>query len=337
MKTHLLLNSVWYQKKLPFYLYPLMPLSWIYFLIVFIRRKLYQCGIFQTHTFSVPVIVVGNITVGGTGKTPLVMHIFELLKRRGFRPGIVSLGYKGSHLAPTSVTSESSPHLVGDEALLLVNKLNCPMVVGKNRVKAVEMLLNSGQVDIIISDDGLQHYALARTIEIAVIEAERRFGNGFGLPLGPLREPISRLQSVNLRVAKGGGQYSNIENSEYEMEITQDKLQNAFDNSLQQALSFFKDTKVHAIAGIGNPNRFFKSLSDQQISVIPHPYPDHYFYKAEDIQFNDNLPIIMTEKDAVKCKGFLTPNHWILNMKGMLNPLFDARLIMLLQEGITHG
>lgn len=337
------LESLWYQKKIPIYLYFFLPLSWIYFFVVALRRKCYQIGIFRTHHFSIPIIVVGNITVGGTGKTPLVMHIYELLKRRGFRPGIVSRGYTGSHLEPTRVTPSSPATLVGDEALLLVSRLGCPMVVGKNRVEAVKTLIQSGEVDIVISDDGLQHYALGRHIEIAVVDAKRRYGNGLGLPLGPLREPLSRLQSVDLQVAKGSNDtYENTygnsyENSEYDMEIKQDTVQNALDVDEERSLSIFKNQAVHAVAGIGNPKPIFSFLTQQQISVIPHVYPDHYFYQEKDIHFNDNLPVIMTEKDAVKCKGFLTSNHWILNMKGVLNPLFDARLILLLQERVTHG
>ncbi len=322
--------DIWYRKKLPIYLWPLIPLSWIYLIIITIRKKLYKLGIFRIKKVSLPVIIVGNVTVGGTGKTPLVMHIYELLKQRGLRPGIISRGYKGkrSGLATVWVDNRSLTADVGDEAILLFKKLNCPLVVSKNRLRAARRLLDSGQVDVIIADDGLQHYGLARDIEIAVLDGERQFGNGHCLPLGPLREPIMRLNSVDLKVVNGQG----FGKDGYDMELKPLPLHNAVQPNFYQELIDFRDKTVHAVAGIGHPERFFQMLRNYHISVIPHAFPDHYFFRSEDIHFKDNLPVIMTEKDAVKCKELMTSRHWILPVRGVLNPLFDARLVVMLQE-----
>lgn len=323
-------QALWYKKRnlSRIFLWPFIPLSILYATIITLRRLCYRAGLFQQRRFPVPVIVVGNLTVGGTGKTPLVIHICTLLKERGLNPGIISRGYKGKIKTPSLVTESSDPKLVGDEAILMARKLNCPIVVGANRPDALGYLLKTSPVNVVISDDGLQHYALYRDIEILVIDGLRRFGNGYCLPIGPLREPIDRLNSVDLVITNGGIP----NNNEYDMDVKPSKVYNAISKTQTKMLAYFKDKVVHAVAGIGHPERFFRLLEAHHIRVIPHPYPDHYAFKANDIEFFDEYPVLMTEKDAVKCSSFASSKHWVLPIKAMVSPLFDARLLNLLQE-----
>jgi len=244
-------NTLWYQERTV--LWPLIPFSFLYQWVVTFRKILYQKKIFSIKKIPVPVIVIGNITVGGTGKTPLVIYLSALLKKQGLHPGIVSKGYKGSHSQPTAVYEDSDPKQVGDEAILMAKKTHCPVVVGHDRTAAAELLLQKFLVDIIISDDGLQHYALSRQLEIAVVDGERRFGNEYCLPVGPLREPISRLNTVNMVVINNGISRGN----EYEMYYKPEFLYQAIEPEHRQLLETFKNQKVHAIAGIGNPKQFF--------------------------------------------------------------------------------
>ncbi|HEV2523894.1 MAG TPA: tetraacyldisaccharide 4'-kinase, partial [Gammaproteobacteria bacterium] len=319
-------DKLWYQDRV--ILWPLVPLSILYASIVKLRRKWYQLrAILKKRFFAansnpvIPVIVVGNITVGGTGKTPLVIHIAEYLIEQGWQPGIISRGYKGKHRKPTAVNSKSDPRIVGDEALLFAKRLECPIVVGKNRTQALKKLLKmhaKNAIDVVISDDGLQHYALDRHIEIAVVDAQRRFGNGYCLPVGPLREPESRLSAVDLIIHNMGTFYdipkkaiSKSENA-YSMGYVPDKLYNAFQPDRQASLATFRGQTVHAIAGIGNPERFFQLLTDHGLIVIKHAFPDHHRFTHRDVYFKNEFPIMMTEKDAVKCTKFVDLRHWIL-------------------------
>ncbi len=316
---------MWYQKYVV--LWPLIPVSVLFSLIVRIRQKLYRYGILPKKRFPVPVIVVGNLTVGGTGKTPLVIHIAELLKQNGFKPGIVSRGYKGKHKGPVSVFKDSDPKMVGDEAVLLAKYLSCPVFIARNRKVALKKLLQMNKVDVVISDDGLQHYALHRNIEIAVLDGQRRFGNGYCLPAGPLREPEERLKRVDLIVNNGGI----LKEDEYQMEYVPRPLYSALYTMHKQPLDSFKGQVVHAIAGIGNPTRFFQLLVSYGLQIIPHIYPDHHKFSPKDIYFSDNLSVIMTEKDAVKCMQFADTRHWVLPIKASVTPLFDEKLLNLLK------
>lgn len=333
-----MLNQFWYSDSVS--LWPLVPLSIIYNGIAKLRRKWYLR--FKTATKSmVPVIVVGNITVGGTGKTPLVIHIVEYLIEQGWQPGIISRGYKGKHRKPTSVNMKSDPRIVGDEAVLLAKHLECPMVVGKNRTKALKKLLKENPaIDVVVSDDGLQHYALERHIEIAVIDAQRRFGNGYCLPVGPLREPESRLSTVDLVIENTGAFYEAsqkpIQKNMHTMRYIPGKLYNAFQPSFDEPLTAFSGRRVHAIAGIGNPDRFFQLLTSYGLIVIKHVFPDHHRFTAKDVYFRDEFPVIMTEKDAVKCTKFFDLRHWVLPIKAEADALFDAKLLTLL-EGRYYG
>lgn len=334
----LALQRLWYAPQLRPVLLPLIPLSIVYLLIIFLRKLFYKYNVFNLFLkkrYALPIVVVGNITVGGTGKTPLVIHIARTLKQHGIRVGIVSRGYLGQHeherdQKPIFVYANSDPTIVGDEPLLLAKRLFCPIVIAKKRTLAVQALLDSAQVDVILSDDGLQHEAMERDIEIIVIDGQRRFGNGWCLPAGPLREPMSRLKSVDFVVSNSPDRY-NID-TEYEMELRPRPLYKGILPSEHQNLIAFREQPVHAVAGIGFPERFFELLKKYELKIIPHPFPDHHPYTAEDLNFKDDYPVIMTEKDAVKCDGLMNERHWVLPVEASLNPLFDVKLLTRLQE-----
>lgn len=307
-----LLHSIWYGKHPLQYL--LYPFSLIYQWIAKLRRKILTP---KRSALITPVIIVGNINVGGTGKTPLVLYLCELLKQNGYHPGIISRGYTGSNPGPLTVTENSDVSEVGDEALLMAKRSQCPLVIGRKRLKAMDYLLEHHNVDIIISDDGLQHYQLPRTIEIAVIDGQRRFGNGFCLPAGPLREAKSRLNEVDFIVVNG-----QANPNEFEMQYQPMPIKN-----LKTAHALNKITEpMHAVAGIGNPEKFFKTLQQLEINFIPQPFPDHHRYTATDFS---NMPnkIIMTEKDAVKCQAFADDNIYVLPISATLPPAFDKALL----------
>jgi tetraacyldisaccharide 4'-kinase len=318
-------QDIWY--KDPFIGVWLCPLGFLFSDLVRFRKFLYRLGLLKTQAVPVPVIIVGNITVGGTGKTPLVIWLTRLLMEAGYRPGIISRGYGGTAKSwPQRVDANSSAERVGDEALLLAKQTGCPMAVGPLRADAAKLLLTQTDCDVIVSDDGLQHYALARTIEIAVIDGERRFGNGYCLPAGPLREPIERLQSVDFRVVNGG----EAEDNEFSMRLAGDNAINLA-TGRQKPLQDFSTTECHALAGIGNPERFFKLLGAAGVSFTTRSFPDHYKFAPHDIEFNDDKPVLMTEKDAVKCTAFAGPQHWYVPVKAVLTPEFSERLLNLLK------
>jgi tetraacyldisaccharide 4'-kinase len=305
-----------------------MPLGFLFSDAVRFRKFLYRHGVLKTHTLPVPVIVVGNITVGGTGKTPLIIWLAGFLKESGFKPGIISRGYGGQAESwPQWVTADSDAKNVGDEALLIAKQTGCPMAVGPLRVDAANLLLRQADCTVILSDDGLQHYALNRAIEIAVIDGERRFGNGYCLPAGPLREPIERLQSVDFVIVNG----EKSEENEFSMQLAGDTLVNLVTGE-QKSLREFIGVDCHALAGIGNPERFFKLLEAAGLTCITHGFPDHYPFQRDDIEFSDNKPVLMTEKDAVKCRAFAGKQHWYLPVKAVPEPVFSEQLLNLLKR-----
>jgi len=319
-------TDIWY--KDPFIGVWLMPLGFLFSDAVRFRKFLYRHGVLKTHTLPVPVIVVGNITVGGTGKTPLIIWLAGFLKESGFKPGIISRGYGGQAESwPQRVTADSDAKHVGDEALLIAKQTGCPMAVGPLRVDAANLLLKQADCTVILSDDGLQHYALNRDIEIAVIDGERRFGNGYCLPAGPLREPIERLQSVDFVIVNG----EKSEENEFSMQLVGDTLVNLITGE-QKSLQEFNGVDCHALAGIGNPERFFKLLEKAGLTCITHGFPDHYPFQRGDIEFSDNKPVLMTEKDAVKCRAFAGKQHWYLPVKAVPEPVFAEQLINLLKR-----
>jgi tetraacyldisaccharide 4'-kinase len=320
--------DIWY--KDPFIGVLLLPLGFLFSDIVRFRKFLYRIGVLKTYTLPVPVIVIGNITVGGTGKTPLIIRLAQFLKDSGYQPGIISRGYGGiSEAGPQRVTIASDAKQVGDEALLLARRADCPVVVGSSRVEAGRLLLQQTECNVILSDDGLQHYALHRDIEIAVIDGERRFGNGYCLPAGPLREPIERLQSVNFRVVNG----EKSEDNEFSMQITGDTAVNLVSGE-QKSLQEFAGMDCHALAGIGNPDRFFKLLESAGLTCKTHGFPDHYQFQLHDIAFDDDKPVLMTEKDAVKCTASAGCQHWYIPVKAVPESGFSEQLLTLLKRKV---
>ena len=285
----------------------LLPLSLVFCALVQLRRALYRLGVLRHAQLPVPVIVVGNITVGGTGKTPLVIWLADFLRQAGYRPGIITRGYRGQNRTwPLIVTPQTAAVQAGDEAVLLARRSGCPVLAGPDRVAAARQHAAHG-CDVIVSDDGLQHYRLGRDLEIAVIDGMRRFGNRLCLPAGPLREPLARLKSVSLRVANGPAQAG-----ELGMLLVPAGFYSLANPDRRVSADLFHGGPVHAVAGIGNPERFFSSLRDLGLEVLPHPFPDHHVFRAEELEFGDSRPVILTEKDAVKCEAFGRPNHWVL-------------------------
>jgi tetraacyldisaccharide 4'-kinase len=307
----------------------LLPLAGVFAALSVVRRAAYRFGLRKAVRFPVPVIVIGNLTVGGTGKTPLVIWLAQHLRSQGWRPGLVARGYLGTadHW-PQPVYPDSDPVEVGDEAVLLARRTACPIHVGPNRPAAVAALLDGGQVDLVLSDDGLQHYSLGRDLEIVVVDGQRRFGNGWLLPAGPLREPVSRLQAVDLVVVNGGAPRP----GELAMQLGEPKVYALKDSSRLEPLARFSGRAVHAVAGIGNPWRFFELLRAHGVKAIAHSFPDHHAYHAADLQFADDFPILMTEKDAVKCGRFASPRHWAVRVEAQPDAGFRAQLEQRLQE-----
>ena len=308
----------------------LRPLSWLVCVLVFVRRWCYRLKIFRTMTLPVPVVIVGNISVGGTGKTPLTIWLANYLAKNGYRPGIVSRGYGGrARKWPQQVRADGDPVMVGDEAIVIARRTTCPMAVGPSRVAAAQALIQHHNIDIILSDDGMQHYALGRTIEIAMIDGVRRFGNGLCLPAGPLREPVKRLKEVDFVVTNGIAAQAEV-GMRYA-----GKMLSYLDDSSQKPLGSLKNESVHAVAGIGNPERFFEQLRRAGLHLIEHIFADHYDFCPKDLDFGDDLPIIMTEKDAVKCRRFLLANCWYLPVSATLSDEFGLQVLNLLEK--RHG
>lgn len=320
------LEHCWYNNNLLTLM--LRPLNWLYCAAIVIRRLAYRMGLRKRYRLSVPVIVVGNLTVGGTGKTPVVVHIAQLLKRSGYTPGIISRGYGGkAQTWPQQVRPDADPVMVGDEAILISRRSGCPMAVGPNRGLTGELLQKHSGCDIIISDDGLQHYALERDVEIVVIDGMRRFGNGLCLPAGPLREPVAKKEKVDFVITNGSAI-----GHEYAMRYQGETLVNLNDSDKTCPLSDLAGQSVHVLAGIGNPHRFFGHLRRKGLQVIEHPFSDHYFFTADELLFDDNKPVLMTEKDAVKCQRFAGENMWYLPIEIEMNNDFDVQLLNLLEK-----
>jgi tetraacyldisaccharide 4'-kinase len=256
------------------------------------------------------------------------MWLTEWLAARGWRPGIVGRGYRGrSATWPRNVTRDSDPAEVGDEPVLLARRTGVPLWVGPDRVAAARALVAAGDCDVIVSDDGLQHYALARNIEIAVLDGRRRLGNGRCLPSGPLREPPERLDSVDAVVVNGAARPG-----EYAMHLRLADAENLADAQRSRTLESFRGNAVHGVAGIGNPQRFFDQLRDRGIQVTAHPFPDHHPFTPEDLMIPGADPILMTEKDAVKCRRFATPRCWVIPARAEPEPALQRRLAELVDK-----
>lgn len=300
------LASVWYSPQHPMR-WVLWPLEMVYRLVFAVNRSCYTFGLKKTKDLPVPVIVVGNVTVGGTGKTPCVIWLANQLKDRGLRVGCVSRGYGGETAdGPRRVNGSSDPLEVGDEPVLIAAATGCPVMIDPDRVAAGEALLAEKRLDVLIADDGLQHFALGRAFEIAVVDGERGLGNGACLPAGPLREPARRLDHVDAVVVNAGDWG---EGSVFRMALVPSRVSQLSGNG-RRTLSDFRDTIVHAVAGIGNPDQYFEMLRAHKIRVIPHAFQDHARFEPSDLDFEDEHPILMTEKDAVKCRTFADERFW---------------------------
>ncbi len=334
------LQNVWYgESPLRF---ALLPLSWLYAAVTALRRRLYATGIIGSQQLPVPVVVIGNITVGGTGKTPLTLWLAERLTERSYSPAIVSRGYGGkAGPLPLEVTAESDPAVVGDEAVLMAGRSTCPVVVHPDRAAAARRAIELG-ADIIVSDDGLQHYRLRRDFEIAVVDADRVYGNRRLLPAGPLREPLSRLDSIDQVLVQCESddtphlahRASDSPPKNFRLDIS---AVCRLDNSDIRSSSSFSGRQVHALAGIGNPERFFRMLEANNIRVIRHPLPDHARITQEDLDFDDDFDVVMTEKDAVKCRWLDTTKCWYVPVDVVM-PQADADyLLNRIERKITSG
>ncbi len=317
----------WYGR--PGWLWCLWPLEWLFRCVAWWRRRFHAR---RASPFSVPVVIVGNITVGGTGKSPLVAVLVEHLRSRGLRVGIVSRGYGGKGPFPAEAGSGDT-RTCGDEPVMLARLTGVPVVVHPDRVAAVSALLLRHDVDVVISDDGLQHYRLWRDLELMVMDAPRGIGNGHCLPVGPLREPRSRLRAVDF-VISNGGTCADSPGAQVMMLQPGELIQVA--TGATATLASWRGKRVHAVAGIGHPKRFFDTLRQAGIEVIEHPFPDHHHYVPADLPGADGLPVLMTEKDAVKCAGWADERVWMLRVQAVLPDAFWAGFDRALSERLTQ-
>ena len=305
----------------------LLPLSGLYCAVSEARRFAYRHGWFRHERLSVPVIVVGNITVGGTGKTPLTLWLAAFLRNAGFSPGIITRGYGGRGKRwPCLVQAESDPDEVGDEPVLLARNSGAPVAAGPDRAAAGRLLLQHHRCDVVLSDDGLQHYRLARDIEIAVIDGARRFGNGRCLPAGPLREPVSRLKSVDLRVTNGAPAAG-----ELSMTLVPCGFRELISGRVETQPPAVSGA-WHAVAGIGHPARFFGQLRALGLDIVEHAFADHHRFRPQDLEFGREAGVLMTEKDAVKCQGFARPGWWAARVEARPDERLGAAILTLLKE-----
>jgi len=303
---------MWYSRARPLWL---APFSFLYGLLMAVRSLLYRVGLRHRVKVGAPVVVVGNLTVGGTGKTPLVAWLSSHLAACGLRVAIVSRGYGGRARGVTRVTVHSRASEVGDEPLLLARRATATVFIGRDRVATAQAAVKDG-ADIVVCDDGLQHLALVRHCEIVVIDGQRGFGNGCLLPRGPLRESPRRLRRVNAVVMNGaitapGFQLPGfVSHTLFSMHIRASDARPVAGSGALRSLSSFRGSGVHAVAAIGNPQRFFDTLREAGLTVYEHPMPDHHPFKSGDLNFGDDLPVLMTEKDAVKCAAFADERCW---------------------------
>lgn len=312
------------------------PLAWLlapaslgFGAAVFARRLAYAIGLRPRYRAPVPLVVVGNLTVGGAGKTPLVAWIAQFLAAHGRRPGIVSRGWGGRAGGARAATIASDPAEVGDEPVLLARLTGCPVWVARSRAAACRGLLERHPAcDVIVSDDGLQHYALARDLEICVLDA-RGLGNRFLLPAGPLREPLARLRTVDALVAHGEVPQAVRARAPrcFAMHLEGSELVRLADAREAHPAASWRGARVHAVAGIADPQRFFAQLAGFGLQVVPHPFADHHGFAPSDLEFGDDAPVVMTEKDAVKCRRFANPQYWVFPVRAVPDRAFGAWLL----------
>jgi tetraacyldisaccharide 4'-kinase len=315
------MEKLWYGHSIV--RFPLLPLSWVFCAFAELRRFIYRKGLRTVTRLNCEVVVVGNITTGGTGKTPLVIALAKRLQDAGFSVGILTRGYRaGARQWPRPVLPHSDPLELGDEAVLLARTSGTSVFAGPDRAAAGRALLETALCDVVICDDGLQHYGLHRDIEIAVVDAARGTGNGHCLPAGPLREPVSRLRTVDAVVSVNG-----TAGTGFAMEMELGVAHRVSDPAQIRSLESFRDAAVHAVAGIGNPERFFGMLRSAGLAIQPHRFADHHRYRQSDLDFGDDRPVLMTAKDAVKCERFAQARLWFVPVEVRLDPAFDAWLL----------
>ena len=325
-----------------------LPLTLVHAAFVAWRRFLYRHRLLPVWRSPVPVIVVGNITVGGTGKTPLVLEILEVLQRRGWTPGVVARGYgrvpprEADPLGVVRVYPDiATPEHFGDEPVLIARRSRVPVYISPDRPAASRALLSAHpEVNVLVSDDGLQHYALGRALEIAVVDGERRFGNGLLLPSGPLREPLRRLSEVDAVVINGGADGRKLGKLQFPMHLGRERFGSLTSNqqlSPEEFSLLARGRAVAALAGIGNPDRFFDHLRALGISARNIAFPDHHAFQPAELKLRDAELIVMTEKDAVKCAAFADARMWSMRVDAILPPEFDEFLLTRIAEARAHG
>jgi tetraacyldisaccharide 4'-kinase len=315
-----------------------LPFALLFSVIAWVRRRLYISRLLPSWRAPVPVIVVGNITVGGTGKTPLVLEILEILQRRGWSPGVVARGYgrvpRGEHdpLGVVRVFPDvATPEHFGDEPVMISRRSRVPVYISPDRPDAARALLAAHpEVNVLVSDDGLQHYAMARDIELAVVDGERRFGNGLPLPSGPMREPLSRLRRVDAVVVNGGWSDEIPAPRQFAMQLGRERFVSLVSGEERLPEEFalaLRGHNVAAVAGIGNPARFFEHLERLGVGARRYPFPDHHAFQPRDLKLPSAQIVIMTEKDAVKCRAFADARMWFMRVDAILPPDFDDFLL----------
>jgi tetraacyldisaccharide 4'-kinase len=300
-----LLNRIWYEGgAVPWWA---AACEQLFRGVLGLRRWAYALGLRRSRRLPVPVVVVGNLTAGGTGKTPLVAWLANELRQRGWQPGIITRGYGAAAAEARRLPPEAEPAEFGDEPVWLAHATGCPVAIGRRRADAGQLLVDRDGVDLLLSDDGLQHWSLARDVEIVVIDGQRGFGNQRLLPAGPLREPLERLKRVDAVVVNGGQR-----EGAHSMQVRAERALSLRDLAIARPLSSFTGQRVHAVAGIGNPRRFFDLLRSHGIVLDAHPFPDHHPFERADLDFGDDLPVLITEKDAGKCAPFADGRIWVV-------------------------
>jgi tetraacyldisaccharide 4'-kinase len=310
----------------------LRPLEWIYRFVVSSKRRRFLAGKGEIYRAPVPVLVVGNITVGGTGKTPMILWLVEYCRQKGLCVGVISRGYGSEPPSlPHRVKADQPVEHTGDEPLLIVHRTGVPMMIDPYRARAARTLLQQERLDLILSDDGLQHYGLARDLELVLVDSVRGLGNRRCIPAGPLREPVERLEDVDAVLCNG---MSNDSEQTFGMTLEPSALVNLLTHERVPIEHFPPGQQVHAVAGIGNPQRFFRTLEALDWQPVTHAFPDHARFSAVSLSFDTPLPVIMTEKDAVKCRAFAKKDWWYLEVQAVptqaFRTWFDAQLSRLL-------
>ncbi|SMB89704.1 lipid-A-disaccharide kinase [Pasteurella testudinis DSM 23072] len=326
--------NFWYQKSLLTWL--LAPLALLFWGITALRRSAYRIGLLKSWKAPLPVVIVGNLSVGGNGKTPFVIWLARRLQQQGLRVGVISRGYSGElKQFPQLVCANSNPVEVGDEPVLIARRSGAKIAISPNRRQSIELLCKAYHIDVILSDDGLQHYALQRDIEVVVVDAQRRFGNGFLLPAGPLRELPTRLQNVDAVICNG----ETARAEEIQMQLQAEVAVNLLTQE-ERPLSEFGAQAIVALAAIGNPQRFFTMLQQHKLNVVKQKaFTDHAKFSAEKLASLTNAEqmLFMTEKDAVKCSGFARENWWYVPVDAVLQPEVDGLIEKIMQQVKANG